>query len=529
MIVLPTDFRFARVPNGFKWFGVDIGGLPLVYWPSGAICEPLIRYFAHGWRTRLFTSVRSMAPEVYALREFLALLENRLIHWLDADDDDLSIYRDIQNELRGRGLIGKAQIDKKVAYVFKFYTHIQTAMPFQSNQRLTPKFVGEPEQNITPFSSKEVLTRRRGRILVWSRSEASAKSVKKRPTPSPDSVKRILDHLRYTSKEDKAKRTSGWKSQQRRLEGERNWLIARCEAEAGLRREETSSFTVRHLAIALSEERLLGINSVRNPDAATARLLLAARDEDVRDNILGRLERFRERGHETLFITMKRKRGVASVQFPIDLIEDLLRIGVWSIHRAYTTHWSSLDQDYRVPEELFLSGRDGKGLSPGSVGDIVNDAFAELDIAGSGHRLRAYYLTNMAWLIWNENFALNGYQFDAAIVNMTLDRIAELAGHSDPSVTAQHYLDMALIRHFSRTNRERLSAMSDLLNSIIRAGPTLSDEVAGLLEEVVYKLADASQPHFRIMLKSLVDDDFSDIPPDGAPPNRWPSYLQPVT
>ncbi|MBB3315935.1 hypothetical protein FHT77_001800 [Rhizobium sp. BK181] len=348
MPVLPTDFKFDRVPEGFKWHETDIGGLPLVYWPSGAVCEPLLRYFAHGWRTRLFTSIKSMTPEVYALREFLASLENRLTHWLDADNDDLTVYRDLQAPQLKKGIIAKAQIEKKIGYVFKFYMHIQSAMPFQANHRLTPRFVGEPEQEMTPFSSKEVFTKKGGRSLVWLWSDPSGKAVKKRPTPDATAVKRILNHLRYAAKEDKAKRASGWQAEQRRLEGERNWLIAKCEAEAGLRREETASLTIRHIAIALAEERLLGIKSVRDPDAATERLFLAAKDEDVKKDILERLMRFRDRGHETLYITMPRKRGVASVQFPLDLVEELLRLGFWKVHKAYTDHWCQLKSGYRV-------------------------------------------------------------------------------------------------------------------------------------------------------------------------------------
>lgn len=528
MTIHSTDFRIDRVPEGFKWFETEIGGIPLVHWPSGEICEPLFRYFANGRRSRLFTSVSSMVPEAYALREYLAHCENRLVHWLDGDDDQMESFRNAQRHAVDQKVLTKAQVEKKLGYVFKFYRHIHVAMPFLPNHRLMPRFVGEPDQDFMPITCVEVLTRKRGRVLMWARAEKTSKGVKKRPTPSPEHVRRILEHLRYKVKEERAQRTVGWQAEQRRLEGERNWLIARCESDAGLRREEVAELSVSDIAMALAEERLLGIKSVRNSQAAVAQLLLAATDGGVRNEIVQRLERFRSRGHETLFVTMQRKGKVAAVQFSLDLIEDLVRIGIWVVRQAYVSHWSAKVKSYRPQLNVFLSGRDGQGLAAGSVGDIVNDAFRELDIAGSGHRLRAYYLTNMAWLIWNENYALNGYQFDAAVVNMTLDRLAELAGHADPSVTAQHYLDMALIRHFSRTNRQRLNAMSDLLNAIIYAGPTMSEPVATLLEKIVYKLADETQVLFSGVLQDLVDDDFSFTPPSN-PTDKYPPHLQPVT
>lgn len=513
------NFQFSEVPPGTKWFGVDIANLPIMYLPTGAICEPFIRYFANGWRKRMFKTAKSMNPEKYALRDWFARCHEKRLHWLDADDDELSAFRDEHAADIVAGRISAKQVEVKLGFIFKFYRSIPDAMPFQSHGRFMRCFVGEPEQQLTPITSK-LAEGPGGPTLVWSRSVTQENSGTKRPTPNQDQVERILEHLRFKVKELRAKRTTGWAANLRRLEGERNWLIARCEAEAGLRRFETAALNLRDLCRALAEERLLDGVGVRDYDAAVQMVVAAADNQELREGILERISKYRIRGHETLYVTMARKwRKIAAVQFPLGLIEDILTIGIWTVRHAIVDHWHLKDSNYTSPLEIFLSSRNGLRLSDGAVGDIVNDAFAELEISGSGHRLRAYFLTHMAWLIWNENFALGGYRFDVAVVTMTLDRLTELAGHSEPSTLEQHYLDMALLRHFSSSNRSRMSAMSELMNALIYAGPLLANTSVKILRNVIYKLSDDSQPHFPYMLEALLEEFPSSSPPQNPKPN----------
>lgn len=513
-----SAFKFSKVQAGAKWFGVDIAGLPIMYLPTGEICEPFVRYFTHGWRKRIFKTRGSMNPEKYSLRDWFAHCYFKGVYWLDADDDELSVFRDTFAADVVAKRLSAAQVELKLSHVFKFYRIIPDAMPFHTRGRLMRRFVGNPDQDFTPITSSIVETRKRGPVLVWSRHVSREHSGKKRPTPNSDQVQRILDHLRFKVKEERAKRANGWAAKLRRLEGERNWLIARSEAEAGLRRHETAALNLKDLSQALAEERLLGAIGLRDVDAAVHAVVEAATDSQRRDEIIARIEKYRSRGHETLYVTMQRKRKVAAVQFPLDLIIDILTIGVWKVRHEIALYWQARKANYQPPPEIFLSSRNGLALEDGSVGDIVNDAFKELDIAGSGHRLRAHYLTHMAWLIWNENFALGGYRFDVAVVNMTLDRLTELAGHAEPSILERHYLDMALLRHFSRSNRARMNAMSELMSALIYAGPLLTDSCVQLLESVIFKLSDDSQPHFPHMLKALLEE----FPSSNPPPNQRP-------
>jgi hypothetical protein len=86
-------------------------------------------------------------------------------------------------------------------------------------------------------------------------------------------------------------------------------------------------------------------------------------------------------------------------------------------------------------------------MKPGTVADLMKDAFNALAIEGSGHRLRAYCCTKTAARLWAECFAINGYRFDQTVENRALDRLAEAMGHSRVTTTVRYYLAMALLEN----------------------------------------------------------------------------------
>jgi DNA polymerase III gamma/tau subunit len=60
----------------------------------------------------------------------------------------------------------------------------------------------------------------------------------------------------------------------------------------------------------------------------------------------------------------------------------------------------------------------------------VKTAFNTLEIDASGHRLRAYFLTELVRDLYLTARAAHGRMFDARTI---LDQAAEIAGHADPT------------------------------------------------------------------------------------------------
>jgi hypothetical protein len=500
--LIPSDFKSGITPSGFLWDGEDMGGVPFISTPDGAIFEPLLRFFAHGWKHRVFRSKSSMMPVMYSVREWLCYLANNDFNWKRASDKCLRSFRLFLRKRAEVGDFTEYQVALKLRHVFEFYAGIPNAMPFVARNCPTKVFVGL-EGLGAPITAKQKKSRRgkKSDRLRWSGADIVVVASQKRPTPGYNDVKRILEYLRTKSLGDNE---GSWAGQLRVCEGERNWLLARCEAEAGLRRKETAQLSLRELAKALAKHRIISLPkttiSGRNP------LSLAIHDEVARKEILDKINVHKNRGYETFDVIVKKKGvGTRSVEMPIDLMVDILNIGVWGIKKILESNWSGRGFDIDQDALFYSSTGSGRRLSVGSVGDIVGDAFKELDIAGSGHRLRAYYLTNMAWLLWNQFSALNGYRNDVIVENQTLNRLADLAGHKEPGTTERHYLDMARMIHDSKQNKPRVKAASEAMNALRRVSPILPSNDLRRIESVIVGLEDLDNLMFRAGLDALVD------------------------
>lgn len=484
-----------RTPHGFVWCGEDMKNIPLIRTPDGMIFEPALRYFADGWLHRRFKSKSSMLPVMYTLRDWLAFLTRRGVAWCEVEDMTMREYRLYLETLVEQGSFSRSRVALKLEHVFNFYADLPRAMPFL-NRAPMPSFVGVVGTT-APISAVKL---KNGKFR-WSGADIIKSAAPKRPTPDKLDVERIEEHLRTHAFGSVA---LNWHEQRQVLLRERNWLIARCQARAGLRRSEVANLSLQQIYASLLKQGIINVRP--NHGEPTNPVAFACDNEDMQAKILQRIDVYKNRGYKTLNVTVRQKGGGdRSVEFPIDLIVDILEIAVWKFRK----HLSTRSHTGAVPinkHTIFFSFRRlGEPLKEGSVGDIVNDAFRELGIAGSGHRLRAYYLTHMAWLLWNENLALNGYRNGVSVETQTLNRLAELAGHAQPGTVERNYLDIAQLLHASRQNRPKLDAASEALNALRLACPVLPAQDLRRIERVILALKNKENLMVRAMLDAVIE------------------------
>ncbi|MGO6946990.1 hypothetical protein ELH99_17600 [Rhizobium leguminosarum] len=483
--------------DGFVWQGEDMSGIPRLYLLDGSVCEPFLRFFAHGRLTRFFKAKSSMRPSAYSLRDWWCHLHLAKVNWEDVDDTHLRRFREILKMRVRLGQMSLAHVDTKIRHVFEFYANIPAAMPYFSRGKQMTVFVGEPNDECARITSKTA-----GKRVIWSGSDKVKSAKVKRPTPDDLDVSRLLETLRAKSL---LPYDNSWMSRLRQCEAERNWLVARAEAEAGLRRMEVAELSLWEIGIALSKLRIVQMPKALVPHLNP--LSIAAHDDTAKQQIRDGIDKLKVRGYLTINTVVSTKGGGGrAVEFPLDLISDILEIGIWSVRHLLFCKWSAQKSNVTIDHDaIFLSSKTrGSKLTVGAVGDIIKEALGDLDIPGSGHRLRAFYLTNMAWLLWNQNLALSGYRGDIAVTNQTLNRLAELAGHKEPGTTERHYLDMALLLHHSERNRPRLTAASETMNALIRASPGLSTENLRRLERIINALGRPTEPLFLAMLDEVL-------------------------
>ncbi|KQZ44671.1 site-specific integrase [Ensifer sp. Root558] len=498
MRYIPIDFEMGRTPQGLLWQSEDMSDIPVIKNPDGSIFEPSLRYFGYGWLQKTFKSKSSMEPDSYSLRDYLCHLLNSGVDWVYGGRDEvLRSFRNSFSERVKEGELASAQVELKLEHVFRFYQTIDKAMPILGGNP-TPQFVGYNE--ISPIT-----TRRVGGTLRWSGWNKVVRRASSRPTPSFDNVERILEHLRAAAMEPL---DGSWEQSLRVFAAERNWLVTCCEARAGLRRVEIWHLSLRKIAEALSKHRIITMSTGRwRNDAHPNPLNVAVHDKALRAQIVSGIERFAAQGNTTLNVDVLTKGGKErSVEFPLDLVLSLLEIGIWTVRKALFAHWEArgnTDLDY---DAIFISSTgNGRRLGLKHIGEIVKDAFNELDVAGSGHRLRAYYLTEMAWLLWNQELAKAGYRPDIAVSNNVMNRLAELAGHEKPSTTERYYLDQARDRHKMKANQPSVEARKDMMNALISVSWRMEQEKCNLLRRLIYAFDDCEDDRFYRVIEAAID------------------------
>ena len=99
------------------------------------------------------------------------------------------------------------------------------------------------------------------------------------------------------------------------------------------------------------------------------------------------------------------------VPFALDLMRDLLEVGIWTVRRQQLAMWGTGESRQKQDGWIFLSFSTKRHLSAGAVGDLMKAAFKACGVRGSGQRLRAHYATMMAARLLDHNMALNNFQY----------------------------------------------------------------------------------------------------------------------
>lgn len=150
-----------------------------------------------------------------------------------------------------------------------------------------------------------------------------------------------------------------------------------------------------------------------------------------RDRIIAALTELETRHRRNLFVTVVEKgRKQRVVPLPIRLMRSLLVEWVWDHRARFIAERRERVPTYVPPAALWLSRKTGKGMTMGAIANEVKAAFNALDIDASGHRLRAYFLTELVRDLYMTARAAHGRMFDARTI---LDQAAEIAGHADPA------------------------------------------------------------------------------------------------
>ena len=502
----PSAFRIGRTGAGFLWEGETWPGLPVLYEPNGRLFEPILLHFAHsaaGGRAR----PSSMMPECYAIREFLAWLDWRGIHWLGATDRTLREWRGWQ---KGSRIAGQAagrrrppsdvQIERKVAAVFAFYLSAPSAMCFGRGFPGPEAFVGGRglKRQIT---CKEVVVvlpdGRRGVRVAWAGAGRTTRDGVRRDAPTPILVARVLAAVRA-----RGVAADGSKSGAAVLRAERDWLMARCAAEAGLRADEIASLSLSALARALAGEGAWppGINW-NNPNA----LASLVGDAAGRDALLSRLRALSLEGRTAIGVQVTCKGVVRHAPFPLSLLEDLLDIGIWAVRAALAPAVMRVSGGAATGHEVFLSTRTGLGLEAGSVSDILKEGFDAAGVRGRGATRRAAFAVALALRLIEERLPLNRFVYDAQLERAVLLEVAQALGHADPTVTVRHYVDLALMRLFRLPSTERLQAVLAAHRTLAGRCSDLGSERLGLVAEVVEAMArDGGRSGLDVMVRDTL-------------------------
>ena len=138
---------------------------------------------------------------------------------------------------------------------------------------------------------------------------------------------------------------------------------------------------------------------------------------------------------------------------------------------------------------MFLSFKTGMQMTAGAVSDLMKSAFNAVGIAGSGHRLRAYYATQLAIRLWSDAYARNGYRHSKDIEDQVLLQLAEALGHSSVNTVVRYYLDLAQTAVQGASTRKKRDGFVKIRDALIRFRNTLSPSKLDLICASIEALA----------------------------------------
>ncbi|KAB1085791.1 site-specific integrase [Neorhizobium galegae] len=511
-----SDFKLTFADRDFIWSGKAVPGLPLLRWPNGDLCEPVLYFFGHS-AIENRVAMKSMRPEAYALREWLVFLWNKGINLLDVNDKLLEQFRReqgwpdadpfekaVHRKRKDTPSIARTKrcIERKCHQIFEFYRLLPVAMPFEDGGARTPTFTGRAlGTQAYPLTAKVAWNaRKKQEYLRWVRSERIFVIPRPPIAATENEVVRLYGNLRQHAFRVQSRLKLDQPTDKDWIVSDRNWLIANVMAKAGLRCEEVSDLTVHQLAAALNEAGIT--DEVIDLDAVF--------EEELQKKISARILSLKK-GEEYAFLsvtTIGKGGKTRSVPFPPSLVVDLLIVGVWGCRRKQLNIWRSSDPRFVSPSALFLSQQTRSQMDEGSIGDIIGKAFRDCRIKKGAHKLRGYFATVTAAALWNEYFAGNQYRFDQALVNKVLDELARALGHAQITTTVKFYLDKQLFAHLTKIGSPQAQLFRRLWDTLVMGKNELSERSTTLLSQIMARLAATRDDSMLIeVLETVLKDE----------------------
>ncbi|HKO98143.1 MAG TPA: site-specific integrase [Pyrinomonadaceae bacterium] len=334
------------------------------------------------------------------------------VGWTEVDDNVLMTWRNHQEIENG---VKKRTINQRLSTVFQFYwwaqshDYIQNVVPDPGNaESLAPAQISVAAKLAGTKSGVNAKFKLSSSLLYRTTREPNVHT--------PTAEEAITLHAALTKVA-------------RPTLAERNTLMLSWAEEAGLRRKEFASLTVDQIPDWNEIYDLIQQDSCKNLDLVVTK-----------------------GGHHRI----------------IELVPDLLlrtrnyieedRLAV--VRRFKQKHGGI----YKAPTAVFLSEKTGRRLTLGAITNLFREAFKKASVRGSGHRMRARYLTNLVQHYYDEAFAKHGNSISFDIV---LLKAAEAAGHASPA-SLRPYLNLVRKRRLTTQDGERRRYLQQRLLSLER-------------------------------------------------------------
>ncbi len=463
-------------------------GMPLLHWPDGGLFEEVLAYFRHlppGKRGKgpCVGTMRSMA---YAIREWMGFCHAAGRRWDAPEDAWLAEWRDAMLAAPSGSAPSGNTVERKLRFAFDFYMKLPGASPFDRAGRPRAAMVA-PAGHSGPVAG--MLTRNPvSGVPAWSGSGTIEVGHRVRPIPSAKQVGEIMTRLRTTVQT--RRKGSGAQAASVSL-AERDWLVGRAMEDAGLRADEAASVTLDNVLETLGRA---GIEMPAHIPGPVHPLDALGDTEPGRRALMAQVDAFEGSFNERVSLRVIGKGSKERlIGIPIDLLRDILEVGVFSVRRHRLEAWRAGGGTGPASPFLFLSEKTGRGLKPGTISDIMAASFNKgPPIAGSGHRVRAHFATKSAFRIFSECIALTGGIITDGTMGMAFRKLADLLGHSHSSTTIRYYLDFAVLRH-AQVKRPGLdAALQPLWDAIARDRGQLSPARIRLVAGLVSALASST-------------------------------------
>ncbi|MBP2460512.1 MULTISPECIES: site-specific integrase [unclassified Rhizobium] len=511
-----SDMLIKRADADFTWDGEKLPGLPILHWPDGTLCEPVIRVFAYrASNTRKMIS--SFATEIYAIREWLVYLLNRRVDWDSPSDGLMSEWVSSQSDRAG-----EARTSYKVNSVFDFYYYARFAIQFRSNGERMPYFTNDPfvapGSRDFPISADIRVRKKMPPVACWSRRITVSASNRKKPAPSDKTVELLFGSIR--NKVSVAGRKFGkppYQDDVTRLVAIRNWMIARCEAGAMLRAMEVSGLAVSDFNEALISTSLLPLDREGLSKDIDVRCL----DYQSQNYLLDKIDELENRGRENVFVTVHGKGSKSrKAPFPIPLFRDILQYIIWDVRYVQVSNWRNYIPDYAESENVFLSFETRDGLSGRSIANLIKTEANAAGVAVSGHLLRHYGATKDAKQVWDEELRKSDYVLTSHTSSNVGDRLADRLGHSSNSTAGRFYVDFGQLEAHSEANLRSVNGYRRTMELLRRKRTSLSEDDFATIFDIVTAVANQGPGSAFHQLLGMALADSNINPPPIRPPRN---------